>query len=496
MSKSNSFLKYLKNINKSIHSLLEKNLNRLKYDNLIGIAKSNKIFLAFFILIICFLSYLSIPNIYKQSEIVEKLNKKLNEKFEIEFNFKKKIQYRIFPKPHFVSSETSIFDKNEKIAEIKIFKIYLSLKNLFSVNNLKIKEVSIDNANFNLKKSNHNFFINILENDFKDMKLKISNGKVFYRSLQDEVLFINNIYKMNYFYDKKELKNIFYSENELFNIPYSIKFFNDQENKKFFSKINIDKLRFEIENYFDYSGNFDSGVLYFVHNNLNSIADYKFEKNYFKLNLYERDKNPKFLYNAEFNFKPFYSSLEGTTEELNLSYLFNPSALLAELIKTNIFNNKNLNFQLNVNAKKILKFNSFQNLNLNSKIDEGLIDIDDTNFGWKENVKFKLFDTLIHVKNGELFLDGSSRINLIDYNEVYKFLVTPKNYRKKINQVDLNFVYNFDQKILNLKDIRIDGKINEKVNKILTNLNIKDDDLQNKIYLKKLLNEAAKYYAG
>ena len=39
--------------------------------------------------------------------------------------------------------------------------------------------------------------------------------------------------------------------------------------------------------------------------------------------------------------------------------------------------------------KKILKFNSFQNLNLNSKIDEGLIDIDDTNFRWKENVKFK-----------------------------------------------------------------------------------------------------------
>ena len=56
--------------------------------------------------------------------------------------------------------------------------------------------------------------------------------------------------------------------------------------------------------------------------------------------------------------------------------------------------------------------------------------------------------------------------------------------------------YNFDQKIAELKDIKIDNKINESVNRILNNVVFKKEDLQNKIYFKNLLNEAIKSYAG
>ena len=73
MSKPKSSIKFFKNISNSINSLLEKNLNRLKFDNLIKIAKSNKIFLSIVALVILSLSYLSIPNIYNQSEISEEL---------------------------------------------------------------------------------------------------------------------------------------------------------------------------------------------------------------------------------------------------------------------------------------------------------------------------------------------------------------------------------------------------------------------------------------
>ena len=58
-------------------------------------------------------------------------------------------------------------------------------------------------------------------------------------------------------------------------------------------------------------------------------------------------------------------------------------------------------------------------------------------------------------------MDGKLKININNYNELYKFLLTPKNYRKKLNQIDLNFTYNFDQKIAKLKDIKIDKKINK-----------------------------------
>ena len=95
-----------------------------------------------------------------------------------------------------------------------------------------------------------------------------------------------------------------------------------------------------------------------------------------------------------------------------------------------------------------------------------------------------------------MILDGKLKINVSDFNEVYKYLLTPKNYRKKIDQIELNFTYNFDQKIAELNDIKINDKFNENINKILNNVILKKDDLQNKIYFKNLLNEAIKSYSG
>ena len=95
-----------------------------------------------------------------------------------------------------------------------------------------------------------------------------------------------------------------------------------------------------------------------------------------------------------------------------------------------------------------------------------------------------------------MVLDGKINITIKDYNKIYKFLLTPKNYRNQIKQLDFNFTYNFDQKIAELKDIKIDNKINKNINKILNNVILKKDNLQNKIYFKNLLNNAFKNYAG
>ena len=60
-------------------------------------------------------------------------------------------------------------------------------------------------------------------------------------------------------------------------------------------------------------------------------------------------------------------------------------------------------------------------------------------------------DSLIYVKDGKLILDASSEINLINLDEVYKFLLTPKNLRKKINKMNINFTYLFDEKTYKYK---------------------------------------------
>ena len=59
-----------------------------------------------------------------------------------------------------------------------------------------------------------------------------------------------------------------------------------------------------------------------------------------------------------------------------------------------------------------------------------------------------------------------------------------------------NFTYNFDKKVANLKDIKVDDKFDQNLNSILNNVILKSDNLQNKIYFKNLLNKAIKSYAG
>ena len=77
MTKSNQFVKSLKNINKSINSLLERNLNKLKFDNLKIVASNNKIILTVVALLILFTSYILVPTFYKQSDISRELKNQL-----------------------------------------------------------------------------------------------------------------------------------------------------------------------------------------------------------------------------------------------------------------------------------------------------------------------------------------------------------------------------------------------------------------------------------
>ena len=96
MNRHNYFVKILIKINNFINSLLERNLNKLNAANLKKILINNKIFLTILLLVILFLSYLSIPNIYNQNQISEELKKSLAEKLNLEFNFEKKFDYKFF----------------------------------------------------------------------------------------------------------------------------------------------------------------------------------------------------------------------------------------------------------------------------------------------------------------------------------------------------------------------------------------------------------------
>ena len=496
MSKTNSLNKFLKNINYSINNLLEKNLNKLKFKNLIKLARSNKIILTFVALLIISLSYLLVPSFFSKDQVSKELKNKLSKKLNLNFKLSNDLNYNFFPRPHFKIQNANISIEDNNISELEELNIYLSANSLFSVKNIKIKDVIINKANFNLNKKNYAFFKNLLGNEFSNGALKIKNSNIFFKTSDNDVLFINKILNMKYFYDAKELRNISYSENEIFNIPYSLEVFKNQKENKIFSKMKINFLKLKLQNEINLNKENKIGKTEIIFNKLKSLVTYEMNDEFFSFNYYDKLENPNFFYKGLFNIKPFYSNVEGKTEELNLSYFLENDAIVLQLLKTEIFNNKNIEFKANILSNRISNNLNFINLNFNSKIKDGLIDLDDTSFEWRNFVNFKIADSLVFVKNGELILDGRLQININEYNEVYKYLLTPKKFRKKIQSINFNFSYNFDQKSTSFSNIKVDGKFDRKLNQVLTGLNLKESNIKNKIYFKNLLNDAIKSYFG
>ena len=140
MSKTNFFVKFLKNIINLINSLLEKNLNRLNLKNLSYLSKNNKIILTFVALFIIFLSYLLVPTFYNQDSISKKLNTEFQKKLDINFQFSTNFKYSFFPRPNFSTNNIIIFDKHGKISKIEKLKIFISFKNLFLLEKIIIKD--------------------------------------------------------------------------------------------------------------------------------------------------------------------------------------------------------------------------------------------------------------------------------------------------------------------------------------------------------------------
>ena len=63
-------------------------------------------------------------------------------------------------------------------------------------------------------------------------------------------------------------------------------------------------------------------------------------------------QNSKFSYNGKLNFRPFHSYLEWLRQhELNFSHLFSNSGIIKQLLKTEILNNTNVDFKLNIYCK-------------------------------------------------------------------------------------------------------------------------------------------------
>jgi len=500
MSKHNFFAKFFKKTSIFINSLLKKKLNKLNFlfekDKFLTFLSFKRGFMFLSALIVLTFSYLSIPNFYDTSNLINNIKNQLYKDLNIDFSLSEEFSYNLFPKPNLTFQEIKFLNQDKKFASVDEMKIYISFSNLFASNDIRIKNINLNKVNFDLNKKNYNFFIKLLNGNFSNFNLEIENSNIFYRNIENEVLFINKIDQLKYYYDLKDNKNTFVANNEIFNIPYTVELKNHKDEKKILTKVNFDFLKLQVKNILSYKQIQKNGLIEFTYNKKKSEGTYQLNNNLFNFNYLNKSLGNDFKYEGIINFIPFFSKISGDIDIINLNKLFNPDAILVQLFKSELLNNKNLNINVIINAEQIIPFRDLNNLVFKIRIEDGLLDISETKFSWLDYVDFQIFDSLLYVRDNNLVLDSNISIDIHNSSEVYKFFQTPRNFRKKINKIKFNFVYNFDQEITNLNNIEIDNLVNPEVNKILDQFISKDTILQNRIYFKSLINEAIKSYAG
>jgi len=250
MTKHNFFVNFLKKVNLAINSLLEKKLNKLNFifkkKKILNSIRSNRVFGALATLIFLFFSYLSIPYFYNSDNLTDNIKNQLSRKLNINLSLPNNYHYNLFPKPNFTFQDIKLLNQDNKLASIEDMKIYISFSKLFSLKKIQIKSIILNKVNFDLDKSNYNFFTEFLNNDFSNLDFQVNDSNIFYRNIKNDVLFINKINHLKYYFDFKDKKNILLANNSIFNLPYNVEIKDYTNEKEIFHKVNFDFLKLQV----------------------------------------------------------------------------------------------------------------------------------------------------------------------------------------------------------------------------------------------------------
>ncbi len=495
MKKQNLLFKKISKQILSINNLLENYFNSLRRFILdakrFRFDKNNKVFLTIVSIIFLTLTYFLIPTAYNKELIRKEIKNQINQKYSINIKFNNSIQYNFFPRPHFSSKNLSILNNQKKIGEVKNFKIFIDFKNFFKFNQIQTQDVILDKADFNIKRSDLNFFANLLKIEPNRNKIKIKRSNLFFINKDEEVLFINQINDSHFYYDLKNLKNVFVSKSKVFNVPYKLTIGNDKLNKILDFEIVSKKLVLKIENKTDYKLQNDVGNLKISFKNKNNIFDYQINEK--TLNISLKDTNKTFKGLVEF--KPFYFVSSFNYQSFKIKdFIYNP--FFIEILKSQILNNNNLNALVGFNVKNVYDFDRFSNLSLKLKIEEGDYDFSNSNIVWKENVKIFFSDAFLNFDKEKINLNGRTSFEVKNEDEFYKFFQIKKELRKNIEKIELDFNYDFNEEKITFDNLRIDNKSNKKIEEIVSNFNSNNKKFLNKITFKNLVNDILIAYFG
>lgn len=495
MNKHSLLIKKIKKQFLSINSLLESYFNKLKHfkSNFkkSEIIRNNRVYFGLGGVVILTLFYFLIPTFYNKDNIQSEIKNQILKKYNIDIKFKEKIRYGLLPKPHFSAKNLLVLKDKKEIGAVSDFKIYIGLQNYFSTTNLKMRDLVFNNTIFNIEIDDLTFFQRLLQTEPNENKIVIRNSDIFFKSEDNETLFLNKILNSKFFYDSFNLENIFTSKNKIFNIPYKLIIKNDKFNKEIFTKFNANKIRLVIENVINYESDYKKGLLDILFVNKNTSLNYELKKNSLEFTSEENG-----FFEGLIEFRPFFFKASVNYEGLSTKNLFKDDSIIIELIKSELLNNQNLNVNINLFVKDITNIDELNDLNLNISLDQSNINFLKSKIMWKEDLEIIMNEGLLNYDQDEIYLNGKLIINTINIDNFYRSFQINKSNRKDINKIELDFVYNFNKKKFRFDNVKIDNSSNEKLDSFIDSHNFSGKTFDNKIMFKNFINNFFISYSG
>ena len=457
-----------------------KNIKKKKKNNLKNIDKRITLGAGIFITLV--LSYFAIPTFYDVDQVKNKLENQISQKYNLEVKFDKKINYAIFPTPHFFIKNPIINYNKSNIANSEKLKIFISFKNFFSFKNFLIKDVFFVKTEFNINSQNIFFFKQILDSNKSEYDLIFKDSILFYKNKLDDVIFFADVNNLKFFYNE-EFNQESIVDYKVFNVPFNLNVKSDSNLNKLSLKLKSHKLRLNIENNLNYDEKKIDGLLGIKVINNTKLFRYDIKNN--QLNFNSDDD----YFNGVLDFKPFYFSSNLNFKQLNLKKLFEENSIILNLIYSEILNNRNLNANLNINFDKIKSANLLSNIKLKTYFEEGKVFIKDSTLDWNNSVLINLDDFELINDKDKLSFSGVITFNFINLEKFYSFYQIKRNYRKNIKKIKLDFLLNLEEKNIQLDNLQIDNISNKQIDNFLNDINKKKINIFNKVVYKNLIKQ-------
>ena len=495
MQKKNTFQKTFNKLVISITNRIESFFNffrvnfftkRKKY-SLILKTIDNRIFFALAIIFLTFITYFLLPSFYDKNKIKAQIENQILNEYNLEVKINKTLRYGLFPKPHFFSKNITINYKTNDIAQSNNFKVYISTNNFFSLEKLKIKNLLFKQTDFKVQSSNFNFFIDLLNINRSDQNIKFLNSKFYYLDKNNDVLFINNLKRLDYFYQENFLQKL-NSKFDVFNIPFNLYIKNNFVQNKFYVETKSYPLRLNIKNESSYNDKMLNGEIDLTIINKNKKVNYTLKENLLSFN--SEDKK----LSGNINIIPFYLSTNLKLYQVNLKSIFKENSILVNILKSEFLNNENLSGKISFKVNNFKGVSYLDETNFDIVFENGDILIQNLSTNFKKSLIVNLNDTQVFVDDNKLKFAGYINLNFLNLDNIYRHYQVNKTNREKFKKISFGFLFNLDESFITIDNLEIDGKANQNLDRFLNDFNFKKDNFFNKVIRRNLVKNFFKNF--